>query len=166
VVRAAVPAAAAAPAWLAASLTATALLPPAGGVLLAAGPLGASGVAAAVRLTGRRAATLPAARGAVGAWVLHALTSAEEWAVAQLAERESALAARTRAVATATGLGRAAAALASGAGLAGVAWAGGMALRAGRIGPVELGVLAFLALGVAALLQGLPDALGRLPASR
>jgi ATP-binding cassette subfamily C protein CydCD len=39
-------------------------------------------------------------------------------------------------------------------------------LRAGRIGPVELGVLVFLALGAAGLLQGLPDAVGRLPVSR
>jgi len=47
-----------------------------------------------------------------------------------------------------------------------VAWAGAAAARAGRIGPVELGVLVFLALGTAALLQGLPDAAGRLPVSR
>jgi ABC-type transport system involved in cytochrome bd biosynthesis fused ATPase/permease subunit len=174
VVRAAVPVVAAALAWLAASAAAAILLPAAGGVLLAAGLLGAGGVAAAALLTGRRAAALPAERGAVGAWVLQALTSAEElvalgaadWALAQLAERERALGARTAAVAAATGLGRAAAALAGGAGLGGVAWAAATSLRAGRIGPVELGVLVFLALGVAALLQGLPDALGRLPASR
>ena len=53
-----------------------------------------------------------------------------------------------------------------GTGVAGVAWAGATALRAGRIGPVELGVLVFLVLGVAGLLQGLPDALGHLPVSR
>jgi ATP-binding cassette subfamily C protein CydCD len=76
------------------------------------------------------------------------------------------LGARTRAVAAAVGLGRGACVLAGGAGLAGVAWAGAAAVRAGRISPVELGVLAFLALGVAGLLQGLPDALGRLPVSR
>jgi thiol reductant ABC exporter CydC subunit len=174
IARVAVPIVAAGVAWLAATLAATALLPPAGAVLLAAGLLGASGVTAAVVLAGRRAAALPAARGAVSAWALQALTSAEElvvlgaqdWAAAQLAERENWLGARTRAVATATGLGRGAAALAGGGGLAGVAWEGSLAFRAGRIGPVELGVLAFLALGVTALLQGLPDALGRLPVTR
>ncbi|MFY9929589.1 MAG: ATP-binding cassette domain-containing protein, partial [Streptosporangiaceae bacterium] len=55
--------------------------------------------------------------------------------------------------------------LAGGAGLAGVAWTGAAALRAARIGAVELGVLVFLAFGVAALFQGLPDAVGRLPVS-
>jgi ATP-binding cassette, subfamily C, bacterial CydCD len=174
VVRAVVPVAATALAWLAAALAATVLLPPAGGMLLATGLLGASGVAVAALLGGRRAAALPAARGAVGAWVLQALTSAEElvalgaeeWAATELAARERALGAGTRAVAVATGLARAAAALAGGAGLAGVAWTGCSALRARQIGPIELGVLAFLALGVAALLQGLPDALSRLPVSR
>ena len=47
-----------------------------------------------------------------------------------------------------------------------MAWVGAAALRAGRIGPVELGVLVFLALGVAAVFQGLPDAACRLPVSR
>jgi ATP-binding cassette subfamily C protein CydCD len=174
VVRAAVPLVITALAWLAAVLTSTALLPAAGGVLVVSGMLGACGVAAAAALAGRRAAALPAARGEVGAWVLQSLASAEEltalgaeqWAAGQLAEREGQLAARTRAVAAATGLGRAATALAGGGGLAGVAWAGGMAVLAGRIGPVVLGVLVFLALGVAALLQGLPDALSRLPVTR
>jgi len=174
VVRAAVPVAAAAVAWLAAVATAAFLLPLAGAVLLAAGLLGAAGVVVTALLAGRAAAALPVARGEVSTWALQALTSAEElvalgaeeWAAAQAAERERVLGARTRAVAVATGLGRAAAALAAGVGLAGVVWAGGMALRAGRIGPITLGVLAFLALGVATLLQGLPDALSRLPVSR
>ena len=174
VVRAAVPVAAAAVAWLAAVATAAFLLPLAGAVLLAAGLLGAAGVVATALLAGRAAAALPVARGEVSTWALQALTSAEElvalgaeeWAAAQAAERERVLGARTRAVAVATGLGRAAAALAAGAGLAGVVWAGGMALRAGQIGPITLGVLAFLALGVATLVQGLPDALSRLPVSR
>jgi ATP-binding cassette, subfamily C, bacterial CydCD len=174
VVRAAVPAVTTTLAWLAAVLTATALLPVAGRVLLAAGVLGACGVAVSAALAARRTAALPAARGEVGAWLLQSLASAEEltafgaeqWAVARLAERERELGARTRAVAAATGLGRAAVALAGGAGLAGVAWAGGMAVLVGRIGPVVLGVLIFLALGSAALLQGLPDALSRLPVSR
>jgi ATP-binding cassette, subfamily C, bacterial CydCD len=95
-----------------------------------------------------------------------AALGAADWALAQLAARERALGARTRAVAAAVGLGRAACALAGGAGLAGVAWTGAAAVRSGRIGPVELGVLVFLALGTAALLQGLPDAAGRLPVSR
>ena len=47
-----------------------------------------------------------------------------------------------------------------------MAWTAAAALRAGRIGSVELGVLVFLALDVAALFQGLPDAVGRLPVSR
>jgi thiol reductant ABC exporter CydC subunit len=174
VVRAAVPALAAAAAWSAAVVTAALLLPAAGWVILAAGVLGAAGVTIAVIHAGRTAAALPAARGAVGSWVLGTLTSseeltalgAEEWALAQLAERERALGARTRAVATAAGLGRAAAVLAGGAGLAGVAWVGAEAVRAGRIGPVELGVLVFLALGVAGILQSLPDAVSRLPVSR
>ena len=76
------------------------------------------------------------------------------------------LGARTRAVAAAAGLGRATAALAGGAGVAGVAWVGERALAAGRIGPVELGVLIFLALSVAGILLGIPDAAGRLPVSR
>lgn len=174
VVRAAVPVTAAAVAWLAAVATAALLLPLAGAVLLAAGLLGAAGVVATALLAGRATAALPVARGEVSTWALQALTSAEElvvlgaeeWAAAQAAQRERVLGARTRAVAAATGLGRAAAALAAGAGLAGVVWAGGMALRAGRIGPITLGVLAFLALGAATLVQGLPDALSRLPVSR
>jgi ATP-binding cassette subfamily C protein CydCD len=174
VVRVAVPLVTTALAWLAAVLTSTALLPAAGGVLVVSGVLGACGVAAAAALAGHRAAALPAARGEVGAWVLQSLASAEEltvlgaeqWAAGQLAEREGQLAARTRAVAAATGLGRAATALAGGGGLAGVAWTGGMAVRAGHIGPVVLGVLVFLSLGVAALLQGLPEALSRLPVIR
>jgi ATP-binding cassette, subfamily C, bacterial CydCD len=173
-VRSAVPAVTTALTWLAAVLTATALLPAAGYILLTAGVLGTCGVAAAAALAGRRAAALPAARGEIGTWVLQSLASAEEltalgaeqWAVARLAERERELGARTRAVAAATGLGRAAVALSGGGGLAGVAWAGGMAVLAGRIGPIMLGVLVFLALGVVALLQGLPDALSRLPVTR
>jgi ATP-binding cassette subfamily C protein CydCD len=102
------------------------------------------------------------------------LTSGEEllalgadgWALAQLAERERAFGARTRAAAAAAGLARAAAMLAGGAGLAGVVWTGAVALRAGRIGGVEFGVLIFLALGVAGTLQGLPDAVARLPVGR
>jgi len=39
--------------------------------------------------------------------------------------------------------------------LAGMVWTGATALRAGRIGPVELGVLVFLAVGGTALFQGL-----------
>ena len=174
VVRAAVPVLAAVAGWVAAVVTAAALLPAAGWAILAAGVLAAAGVTVTVILVGRQAAALPAARAAVGSWVLGTLTSAEElaalgageWALAQLAERERALGARTRAVAAAAGLGRGGCVLAGGAGVAGVTWAGAAALRAGRIGPVELGVLAFLALGVAGLLQGLPDALGRLPVSR
>ena len=173
VVRAAVPVLAAAAAWAAAVVTAVALLPPAGWAILAAGILAAAGIAVAVILADRTAAELPAARGAVASWVLGTLTAREElaalgageWALDQLAERERVLGARTRAAAAAAGLGRAACALAGGAGLAGVAWAGAAALRAARIGPVELGVLVFLALGVAAVFQGLPDAVGRLPVS-
>jgi ATP-binding cassette subfamily C protein CydCD len=174
VVRAAVPVLVAGTAWCAAVITAGALLSAAGWALLAAGVLGTAGVVAMVIVGDRKAAALPAARGAVGAWVLGAMSSGEElvalgavdWALDQLADRDRALGARTRAVATAAGLGRAAAFLAGGAGTAGVAWAGAAALRAGRIGPVELGVLVFLALGVAALLHGLPDAVSRLPVSR
>jgi thiol reductant ABC exporter CydC subunit len=174
VVRAAVPVAAAAAAWFA-SVTAVAIALPAGGLaLLAAGAGGAAGITASAVLAGRNSAALPAARGAVGSWILGVLDSREElaavaaadWALTQLAARERALGARTRAVAAAAGLGQASAALAGGAGLAGVAWAGAAAQRAGRISPVELGVLVFVALGVAGLLQGLPDALSRLPAGR
>jgi ATP-binding cassette, subfamily C, bacterial CydCD len=173
-VRAAVPFAVTAATWAAAAAAAAALLPAAGAALLAAGLLGASGVAAATVLAGRTSAGLPAARGAVGGWALQALTSAEElvalgagdWAVARLAACERELGARTRAVAAAAGLGRAMATFAGGAALAGVVWAGGTALRAGRIGAPELGALAFLALGVAVLLQGLPDAMSRLPVSQ
>jgi ATP-binding cassette subfamily C protein CydCD len=172
VVRAAVPVLAAAAAWAAAVVTAVALLPPAGWAILAAGILAAAGIAVAVILADRTAVELPAARGAVASWVLGTLTAREElvalgageWALDQLAERERVLGARTRAAAAA-GLGRAACALAGGAGLTGVAWTGAAALRAARIGPVELGVLVFLALGVAAVFQGLPDAVGRLPVS-
>jgi thiol reductant ABC exporter CydC subunit len=174
VVRTAVPVLAAALTWAAAVVTAAALLPAAGAIILAAGVLAAVGTAVSVLLTGRSAATLPAARGDIGSWVHGALAAREEltalgaadWALAQLAARERALGARTRAAAAAVGFGRAACALAGGAGLAGVAWAGAAAVRSGRIGPVELGVLVFLALGTAALLQGLPDAAGRLPVSR
>jgi len=173
VVRAAVPVLAAAAAWAAAVVTAVALLPPAGWAILAAGILAAAGIAVAVILADRTAAELPAARGAVAAWVLGTLTAREElaalgaveWALDQLAERESVLGARTRAAAAAAGLGRGSCALAGSAGLAGVAWTGAAALRAARIGAVEFGVLVFLALGVAALFQGLPNAVGRLPVS-
>jgi len=173
VVRAAVPVLAAAAAWAAAVVTAVALLPPAGWAILAAGILAAAGIAVAVILADRTAAELPAARGAVASWVLGTLTAREElaalgaveWALDQLAERERVLGARTRAAAAAAGLGRGSCALAGSAGLAGVAWTGAAALRAARIGAVEFGVLVFLALGVAALFQGLPDAVGRLPVS-
>jgi ATP-binding cassette subfamily C protein CydCD len=174
VVRAAVPVLAAFAAWSAA-VTAVAILLPAGGLaLLGAGAGAAAGITAAAVLAGRNAAALPAARGAVGSWILGVLDSREElaaaaaadWALAQLAARERALGARTQAVAAAAGLGRASTALAGGAGLAGVAWAGAAAQRSGRISPVELGVLVFVALGVAGLLQGLPDAVSRLPAGR
>jgi thiol reductant ABC exporter CydC subunit len=174
VVRTAVPVLAAALTWAAAVVTAATLLPAAGAVILAAGVLAAVGTAVSVLLAGRSAAALPAARGDIGSWVHGALAAREElaalgaadWALAQLAARERALGARTRAAAAAVGFGRAACALAGGAGLAGVAWAGAAAVRSGRVGPVELGVLVFLALGTAALLQGLPDAAGRLPVSR
>jgi thiol reductant ABC exporter CydC subunit len=174
VVRAAVPVLAAAAAWCAAVTTAAILLPAAGLALLAGGVLAAAGTTVAVVLADRNSAALPAARGAVGSWVLGVLASSEElaavgaadWALAQLAERERALGTRTRAVATATGLGRASVALAGGTGLAGVAWTGAAAQRSGRINPVELGVLVFVALGVAGLLQGLPDAVSRLPIGR
>jgi ATP-binding cassette, subfamily C, bacterial CydCD len=162
VVRAAVPILAAPAAWAAATLTAAVLLPSAGRALLAAGLLATAGLTVAVILASHQVAALPAARGAVGSWVLGALTAGEElaalgaaeWTVAQLTERERVLGTRTRAVATATGLSRAACVLAGGAGLAAVAWTGAAAQQAGRIGPVELGVLVFLALGVASLLQG------------
>ncbi|MGH3230507.1 MAG: thiol reductant ABC exporter subunit CydC, partial [Streptosporangiaceae bacterium] len=174
VVRAAVPVLAAAAAWGTAVVTAAALLPPAGWAILAAGVLAAAGTGVTVILADRKTAALPAARGAVASWILGTLTAREElaalgareWALDQLAERERVLGARTRAAATTVGLGRGTCALAGGAGLAGAAWTGATALRAGRIGPVELGVLVFLALGVAGLLQGLPDAVGRLPVSR
>ena len=174
VVRAAVPVLAATVAWCVAVVSAAVLLPAAGLAILAAGVAGAVGSTIAVICTGRKAALVPAARGAVGSWVLGTLTSSEElaalgaadWALAQLAERERTLGARTRAVAIAAGAGRAAGVLAGGAGLAGVAWAGAAAQRSGRISPVELGVLVFVALGVAGLLQGLPDAVGRLPVHR
>jgi ABC-type transport system involved in cytochrome bd biosynthesis fused ATPase/permease subunit len=110
----------------------------------------------------------------VGSWILGVLGSSEElaapgaadWVLAQLAERERALGIRTRAVAAAAGLGQASIALAGGAGLAGVAWTGAAAQRSGRISPVELGVLVFMALGVAGLLRGLPDAVSRLSVGR
>jgi ATP-binding cassette subfamily C protein CydCD len=174
VVRAAVPIVVTAVTWAAATATAAVLLPRAGVALLAAGLLGAAGVAAAAALGRRRSAPLPAARGAVAEWVLQALTSAEElaalgadeWAASQVADCERELGTRTRAVAAAAGLGRAVATFAGGAALAGVVWAGAAALRAGQIGAPELGALAFLAFGVAVLLQGLPDAVSRLPVSR
>jgi ATP-binding cassette subfamily C protein CydCD len=174
VVRAGVPVPAAAAAWCAA-VTATAILLPAAGVaLLAAGVPGAAGITVAAVLTDRNSAALPAARGAVGSWILGVLGSSEElaavgaadWVLAQLAERERALGIRTRAVAAAAGLGRVSVALAGGAGLAGVAWTAAAAQRSGRVSPVEFGVLVFLALGVAGLLQGLPDAVSRLPVGR
>ena len=174
IVRAAVPVPAAAVAWCAA-VTATAILLPAAGLaLLAAGVAGAAGITVAVVLADRNSAALPAARGAVGSWILGVLGSSEElaavgaadWVLAQLAERERALGTRTRAVAAATGLGRVSIAFAGGAGLAGVAWTGAGAQRFGRISPVEFGVLVFMALGVAGLLQGLPDAVSRLPVGR
>jgi ATP-binding cassette subfamily C protein CydCD len=174
IVRAAVPVLAAAAAWCAA-VTATAILLPAAGLaLLAAGVPGAAGITVAVVLADRNSAALPAARGAVGSWILGVLGSSEElaaagaadWVLAQFAERERALGTRTRAVAAAAGLGRLSIALAGGAGLAGVAWTGAAAQRSGRISPVELGVLVFMALGVAGLLQGLPDAVSRLPVGR
>jgi ATP-binding cassette subfamily C protein CydCD len=174
IVRAAVPVLAAAAAWCAA-VTATAILLPAAGLaLLAAGVAGAAGITVAVVLADRNSAALPAARGAVGSWILGVLGSSEElaaagagdWVLAQLAECERALGTRTRAVAAAAGLGRISTALAGGAGLAAVAWTGAAAQRSGRISPVELGVLVFMALGVAGLLQGLPDAVSRLPVGR
>src|SRR6202041_2057077 len=143
----------AAAAWCAA-VTATAILLSAAGLaLLAAGVAGAAGITVAVVLADRNSAALPAARGAVGSWILGVLGSSEElaavgaadWVLAQLAERERALGTHTRAVAAATGLGRVSVALAGGAGLAGVAWTGAAAERSGRISPVELGVLVFMA---------------------
>jgi ATP-binding cassette subfamily C protein CydCD len=174
VVRCAVPAVVAVAAWSAAVVTAAVLLPAAAWVLLVAGASAIAGVAVAVLTASRKAAPLPAARGDVGAWVSTALTGAEElvalgadeWALAELAERERVLGACTRAAAGGAGLGRAASVLSGGLGLAGVAWAGSAALGAGRIGPVELAVLVFLALGAAGVLQGLPDAVGRLLITR
>jgi ATP-binding cassette, subfamily C, bacterial CydCD len=174
VVRVAGPLLAALAAWVVGAITEAALLPTAGGVVLAAGVLALTGTAAAVAVVSRRAAALPAARGAVTTWVHQLLASGEElmalgaddWALAELDRRERDLGARTRAVAAAAGLGRAVATLAGGAGVAGVAWVGERALTAGRIGPVELGVLVFLALSVAGILRALPDAAGRLPVSR
>jgi ATP-binding cassette subfamily C protein CydCD len=174
VVRGAVPVLAAAVAWCAAVTVTAILLPAAGLVLLAAGVPGAAGITVAVVLADRNSAALPAARGAVGSWILGVLGSSEEiaavgaadWVLAQLAERERALGTRTRAVAAAAGLGWVSIALAGGAGLAGVAWTGAAAQRSGRISPVELGVLVFVALAVARLLQGLPDAVSRLPVGR
>ena len=174
VVRAAGPLLAALAAWVVGTITAAALLPTAGGVVLAAGVLALTGTAAAVAVVSRRAAALPAARGAVTTWIHQLLASGEElvalgvdgWALAELDRRERELGARTRAVAAAAGLGRAVATLAAGAGVAGVAWVGERALTAGRIGPVELGVLVFLALSLAGILRALPDAAGRLPVSR
>jgi ATP-binding cassette subfamily C protein CydCD len=174
VVRAAGPLLAALVAWVVGAITAAALLPTAGGVVLAAGVLALTGTAAAVAVVSRRAAALPAARGAVTTWIHQLLASGEElvalgadgWALAELDRRERELGARTQAVAAAAGLGRAVATLAGGTGVAGVAWVGERALAAGRIGPVELGVLVFLALSVAGILRTLPDAAGRLPVSR
>jgi thiol reductant ABC exporter CydC subunit len=174
VVRAVVPVLAAAAAWFAAVAAVAVLLPAAGVALLAAGAGGAAGITGAVVLAGRNSAALPAARGDIGSWILGVLHGREElaavdavdWALAELAARERALGARTRAVAAATGLGRACAALAGGAGLAAVAWIGAAARRSGRVSPAELGVLVFVALAVAGLLQGLPDAVSRLPVGR
>lgn len=171
VVRAAVPMLAAGAAWAVTVITAGLLLPSAGWILLVAGFLGSAGVAAATMRASRKAAALPAARGAVAAWILGALTGGEElvalgasdWIAGQLTERERRLGRCTRAAAGAAGLARAATAVAGGTGLAGVTWAGAAALRSGRISAVELGVLAFLGLGAAALLQRVPDAAGRLP---
>ncbi len=116
----AVPVLAAAAAWCAAVVTAAVLLPAAGWAILAAGVLATAGVTITVILADRKTAALPAARAAVGSWVLGSLTSAEElaalgageWALAELAERERVLGARTRAVAAAVGLGRGACVLA------------------------------------------------------
>lgn len=174
VVRAAVPVLPAAAAWCAAVAAAVILVPAAGLALLVCGVLGAAGITGAALLANRKAAAVPAARGALGSWVLGVLAcgdelaalGAEEWALAQLAERERALGASTRAVAAATGLGRASAALAGGGALASVAWTGAAVQRSGRISPVELGGLIFLTLGVAAMLQGLPDAVCSLPTGR
>jgi ATP-binding cassette, subfamily C, bacterial CydCD len=174
VVRAAVPVLAIAVAWLAAVATAAILLPAAGWAILAAGITGAAGVTLAAILVGRNASALPAARAAVGSWVHGVLTSgeelaalrAEEWAVARLGEREQALGAHTRAVAAAAGLGQASCLCAGGAGLAAVTWTGATAQHAGRISPVGLGVLVFLTLGVAGLLQALPNTVSRLQVSR
>ena len=124
-----------------------------------------------VIVAGRRAAALPAARAAVASWVLGTLTAREElaalgageWALDELAERERVLSARTRAAAAAIGLGRAACALAGGAG--GVAWVGAAALRAGRIGPVELGVLVFLALASPPYSRACPTRLAACPSA-
>jgi len=125
VVRAAVPVLAAGAAWCAAVITAGLLLPSAGWVILISGVLGTAGVALAVIIGGRKSAALPAARGAVCAWILGAVASgeelsamrAEDWALNRLAECERALGAGTRAVAAAAGMARAAAALAGGGGL-------------------------------------------------
>ena len=174
VVRSVVPVLAAAAAWFAVVAVVAVLLPAAGLALLAAGTAGAAGITAAVVLADRNSAALPVARGDVGSWILGVLQSREElaaveaadWALAQLADRERTLGARTRAVAAAAGLERASTALAGGAGLAGVVWVGAAAQRSGRISPVELGVLVFVALAVAGLLHGLPDAVSRLPVGR
>jgi ATP-binding cassette subfamily C protein CydCD len=174
VVRAAVPMLAAGTAWAVTVITAGLLLPSAGWILLVAGFLGSAGVAAATMRASRKAAALPAARGAVAAWILGALTGGEElaalgaseWIASQLTERERRLGRCTRAAAGAAGLGRAITAVAGGVGLAGVTWAGAAALRSGRISAVELGILAFLGLGAGALLQRVPDAASRLPTGR
>ena len=80
VVRAAVPVLVGAVAWGVAVVTAGLLLRTTGWVLLTAGVLGAAGVATAVAAGRRPAAALPAARGAVSAWVLGTLASSEELA--------------------------------------------------------------------------------------
>src|SRR6202035_2883254 len=124
---------AAAAAWCAA-VTATALLLPAAGLaLLAAGAAGAAGITVAVVLADRNSAALPGARGSLASWILGVLGSSEElvaagaedWVVAQLAERERALGTRTRAVAAAAGLGRDPVAPPGAGGRAGVAGRGG-----------------------------------------
>ena len=175
VVRTAVPVLAAALTWVAAVVTAAALLPAAGAV-----HPGRRGTRGGRRRRfpccwpGGRRRRCPrpggtSARGCTGRWPpgRNWRRSAPRTGRWPSSPRGSGCSARAPGrSAAAVGLGRAACALAGGAGLAGVAWAGAAAVRAGRIGPVELGVLVFLALGTAALLQGLPDAAGRLPVSR
>lgn len=173
VVRVAVPVGVAAFAWLGTALAAAALVPAAGLAIAIAGFLGQIAVTLTSLSAGRRAAGLPAARGAISAWAAQSLANAEDllalgagdWVVARLAEHERALAARTRATAAVAGASRVAAALTAGAGLAAVTWLGSAALRAGHLSPEGLGVLVFLAVGAGSLMQGLPDSISRLPVS-